>query len=278
MKALLAVDALSLSFQRYSGWFRRHAVPCLNDVSLTVVPGEVHAVVGASGAGKSLMAWAVMGLLPANAHLSGTLNFDGLPLDAERLAALRGKCLALIPQSIAALDPLVRSGRQVRWSARRAGIAAHRTPHIARQTLSRYGLATDVEQAYPHTLSGGMARRVLLAMATAGDADLLIADEPTTGLDPCNRQRVLDYLRELADAGKGILLITHDLQHALTVANRVTVFHAGTTLETAPSDAFDGQGERLTMPYTRALWQALPSNGFQAPARERTHEEVLSLA
>lgn len=260
---MLTIDALSVDFMRYRGLWRRETFACLHDVSLSLSRGEVHAVVGASGAGKSLMALAVMGLLPGNARIGGHLTLDDAPLNAARQAALRGSQLVLIPQSIAALDPLVRNARQVRWAARRAGIARNRLRQVADQALTRFGLDTRAGHAYPHSLSGGMARRVLLAMATTGDAEWLIADEPTVGLDPDHRRTVLDHLRDLANAGKGVLLITHDLQHALTVADRITVFHAGTTLETAMVDAFTGHGEQLATAYARALWSALPNNDFR---------------
>ena len=260
---MLEIDHLALDFLRYRGLWQREAVPCLRDVSLSLVRGEVHAVVGASGAGKSLMAQAIIGLLPGNARLRGELRLDGAPLDAPRQAALRGKRLALIPQSLAALDPLVRSHRQVAWAAQRAGVSAPRA--AAERALTEVGMVGDSARRHPHQLSGGMARRVLLAMATAGEADWLIADEPSVGLDPAHRDGVLDQLRRLADAGKGVLLITHDLRHALSVADRVTVFHAGTTLETAPAGAFQGRGEALASGYARALWRALPDNDFARP-------------
>ncbi|MBD3895784.1 ABC transporter ATP-binding protein [Halomonas sp. ML-15] len=261
---MLEIDRLALDFLRYRGLWRRAAIPCLHDVSLTLARGELHAVVGASGAGKSLMAQALIGLLPGNARLRGSLRLDGELLDATRQAALRGKHLALIPQSLAALDPLVRSHHQVTWAARRAGVNAPRA--AAERALTDVGLVGDSARRYPHQLSGGMARRVLLAMATAGEAEWLIADEPSVGLDPAHRAGVLEQLRRLADAGKGVLLITHDLRHALSVADRVTVFHAGTTLETAPATAFQGRGEALSSDYARALWRALPDNDFARPA------------
>lgn len=261
---MLEIDQLALDFLRYRGLWRREAVPCLRDVSLNLARGELHAVVGASGAGKSLMAQALIGLLPGNTRLRGSLRLDGEPLDATRQAALRGKHLALIPQSLAALDPLVRSQRQVAWAARRAGAAAPRA--AAERALAQLGLVGDSARRYPHQLSGGMARRVLLAMASAGDAEWLIADEPSVGLDPIHRDAVLAHLRRLADDGKGVLLITHDLRHALSVADRVTVFHAGTSLETAPAAAFQGRGEALASDYARALWRALPDNDFARPA------------
>ncbi|QJQ95747.1 MULTISPECIES: ATP-binding cassette domain-containing protein [Halomonadaceae] len=262
---MLEIQRLSLDFLRYRGLWRRESLSCLQGVSLTLSRGELHAVVGASGAGKSLMALAVMGLLPANTRMGGTLMLDGTSLDAARQAALRGTQLAWIPQSIASLDPLARCGHQVRWAARRAGVSRERSWQAAGRALQRHGLDAPVGHAYPHSLSGGMARRVLLAIASVGGAEWLIADEPTVGLEEENRRSVLVRLRQLADAGKGVLLITHDLRHALAVADRVTVFHDGTSLETAEASAFRGQGERLATAYARTLWRALPDNDFLLP-------------
>ena len=116
---------------------------------------------------------------------------------------------------------------------------------------------------YPFELSGGMARRVLFSTAMLTDAQLIIADEPTPGMHLEAAVEAMRMFRELADAGKGILLITHDIDLAIRVADRVAVFYAGSVLEIARAADFTGAGERLRHPYTRALWQALPQNGFQ---------------
>ena len=118
----------------------------------------------------------------------------------------------------------------------------------------------DTEERYPFELSGGMARRVLIATAAAATPKLVIADEPTPGLDARAAKRVLSHFRELADSGAGVLLITHDLELALTIADRVGVFYAGETVEEA--NAADFEAGKLRHPYTKALWNALPQNGF----------------
>jgi peptide/nickel transport system ATP-binding protein len=107
-----------------------------------------------------------------------------------------------------------------------------------------------------------MARRVLMATAVVGNAQLVIADEPTPGLHPDVVAEVLQHFRELADTGKGVVLITHELDAALAIADRVAVFYAGSTLEVANAADFAGDGEQLRHPYTRALWRALPQHGF----------------
>ncbi|MDR5876463.1 ATP-binding cassette domain-containing protein [Halomonas sp. CUBES01] len=262
---MLEIDDLALQLPYYANWWRRQWAEVLCNVSLEVHPGEVHAVIGASGAGKSLLAHALMGLLPAPYRQTGRLTFQGQPLTAARQRRLRGRELALIPQSLSALDPLVRSQRQVSWAAKRAGHAAARVQHTARQALAHYQLDERAQQAFPHQLSGGMARRVLTAMAHVSSAQLIIADEPSVGLDPQQRDRVLNALAALAREGKAVLLISHDLRHALPIARRVTIMRQGRCVETAPAAAFEGDGHTLTTRYAQALWRALPDNHFSHP-------------
>lgn len=263
---MLIIDQLSLQLPYYASWWKRDWATCLEELSLRFSAGDVHAVVGASGAGKSLLAYAVMGLLPASARLNGQLHYHGKPLDAARQHQLRGRELALIPQSLKALDPLVRTHRQVAWAAQRAGWPAMSAWRSAQQALDHYRLDSRAQQAFAHELSGGMARRVLTAMAHVSQAQFIIADEPTVGLDPQQRQRVLDALRALADQGKTVMLITHDLRHALSIADRVTIMRDGKQIETACASAFSGSGCSLTSSYSRTLWQALPDNSFLTSA------------
>lgn len=263
---MLTIDRLSLQLPLYVSWWKREWATCLNECSLKFSAGEVHAVVGASGAGKSLLAYAVMGLLPTPARLSGQIGYKGEPLNASRQRKHRGRELALIPQSLNALDPLARTKRQVAWAAQRAGHSSRHARHAAQRALDHYQLDARAQQAYAHELSGGMARRVLAAMAHVSQAQLVIADEPTVGLDPLQRQRVLDALRGLADQGKTVILITHDLRHALPIADRVTIMRNGQQVETAPARAFQDSGASLTNTYSQALWLALPDNGFSSHA------------
>ena len=271
---MLTIDQLSLQLPLYTSWWKRDWATCLDEFSLTVFPGEVHAVVGASGAGKSLLAYAIMGLLPTPARLNGQLYYQGKPLNASRQRQLRGRELALIPQSLSALDPLVRTQRQVTWAALRAGQPSAHAWHASQQALDHYQLDARAQQAYAHELSGGMARRVLTAMAHVSQAKLVIADEPSVGLDPHQRRRVLDALRELADQGKSVILITHDLRHALPIADHVTIMRDGKRVETAPSCAFQGTGSMLLSAYSQALWLALPDNAFAATTTRRVEQEA----
>lgn len=258
--SLLEVEGFTLEFVQYAAGLRRRRLPVVTGLDLTVDGGELVAVVGASGSGKSLLAHALLGLLPGNAREGGTLRFDGGGLTRRRRAALRGREIALIPQSVTALDPLATAGSQLR---RAAVLAGHRDPaDRAARALEERRLAPEVAAQHPHELSGGMARRVMTAIATAGDARLIVADEPTPGLHPTVVSEALGSLRALADGGAGVILVTHDLTAALDVADRVVVFYAGTTVEQAPIGSFVGDGSALAHPYTRALWRALPRNGF----------------
>ncbi|QGY41858.1 ATP-binding cassette domain-containing protein [Pseudodesulfovibrio cashew] len=271
---MLSVTNLSIEFTRYgSGWQRRTLHP-VRDMSLNIRGGEIVAVVGSSGSGKSLLAHAVLGLLPKNARATGDVLFKGDPVTPRTVARLRGRQIALIPQSVAYLNPLCRVGRQVYRASRLSGQCCRDAVRSTDSAFDRYRLAVGVKSMYPFQVSGGMARRVLTATATAGEADLLIADEPTTGLDPAVARQSLTHLRELADAGKGIMLITHDIDAAVGIADRVAVIYAGTTVELAPARAFNGGG-RLLHPYTRALWNALPQQNFQYVGGNQPMEDLM---
>ena len=258
---LLEVRGLEIDFVQYERGLRRRTVHALTGMDLTAGAGEVVALVGASGAGKSLLAHAVLGLLPPNAVERGDVLLDGVALDAAGRRRHAGRGMTLLPQATGFLDPLAPVGRQVRRSAQLAGHADPR--RAAAEALQRRGLGSEVLRRYPHELSGGMARRVLVAMATLSSPRVLLADEPTTGLPPEDVRTTLRELRAMADDGCAVVLITHELRAALEVADRVVIVRDGRTVDTAVPAAFTGDGEALTHPFTRALWQALPGNGFR---------------
>lgn len=258
---MLSVRNMSIEFSRYGRNWKKKTIRPVRDLSLDIGAGEIVAVVGSSGSGKSLLAHAILGLLPKNARRNGEVVFNGDILDDARARKLRGKAIALIPQSVAYLNPLSRVGSQVYRASRLSGKCCCTASQCRDQAFARYSLQETVKTMFPFQVSGGMARRVLTATATAGDAALLIADEPTTGLDPAVAKQSLRHLRELADTGKGVMLITHDIDAAVDIADKVAVIYAGTTVEIAPSDSFRNP-EGLKHPYSQALWNALPQNGF----------------
>ena len=234
METILSVEHLMISFSQYERGWRKIQLPVIRDLSINIKGHEIVAVVGSSGSGKSLLAHAVMGLLPANASWKGRIAFKGEELTGKRVGELRGRQMVLVPQSVSYLDPLMKVGDQVR-RGHKDGISRARS----REVLGRYGLGEDTEELYPFQLSGGMTRRVLISTAVMEKPELVIADEPTPGLHISAAKRVLSHFREIADGGAGVLLITHDLELALQVADRIVVF------------------------YTRALYRAMPSHGFE---------------
>lgn len=255
--AVLEIEGLSISFTQYVTGFKQQVLRIVDGLDLSVKEGEIVAVIGSSGSGKSLLAHAIMGLLPDNAATAGTIRYCGEALDAERQAALRGREIALVPQAVTYLDPLMRVGQQVRLSVRGADPVAEQ-----RNVFKRYRLEEKTERMFPFQLSGGMARRVLVSTATVSGARLIIADEPTPGMHQDDVKEALRRFKELAVQGSSVLLISHDLESALQIADKVAVFYAGTILEIALAQDFAGSGERLRHPYSKALWQALPQNDF----------------
>lgn len=256
---LLQVDGLRISFDQYERGLRRRTITVVSGMDLRVDSGELVAMVGGSGAGKSLLAHAVLGLLPPNARESGTIAFDGILVPPGRPRRAAARHMALMPQAVTYLDPLAQVGRQVRRSAHLAGLPD--PARAARAALHRHGLGEEVLARYPHELSGGMLRRVLFTMATMRTPRLVFADEPTPGLPAESARLVLRELRDLADTGVGVVLITHGLRGALDVADRVVVVQDGRTVDDLRPTAFTGSADDVTG-YARALWRALPSNDF----------------
>lgn len=256
-ETLLEIHDLSVSFRMYDGALKQKDLQVISDLYLTVRPGEIVAVAGSSGSGKSLLASAILGILPDNATVRGHLHYKGQELTPKFQAKLRGSEIAMVPQSVAFLDPLMKVGRQA---------DGHKKPYPTdkRRTLfNRLSLPEDTEKLYPFQLSGGMARRVLVSTALITDAELIIADEPTPGMSLGQALEALKLFREMADEGKAVILITHDIDLAFEFADRVAVFYAGTTVETAPVADFRIGPDALRHPYSKALWSAMPQNGFQ---------------
>ena len=176
---ILEVENLSISFQQYEAGFKQKNLKVISSLHVTLEEGEILAVVGASGSGKSLLAHAILGILPSSASVSGTIKYEGEVLTKEKQKALRGKEMVLVPQSVNYLNPLMHVGKQVRTAVKQGDKVV-----AQREVFERYHLGQSVEDLYPFQLSGGMARRVLLATAIVSGARVIIADEPTPGLDP----------------------------------------------------------------------------------------------
>lgn len=165
--------------------------------------------------------------------------------------------MAFIPQSISFLDPLMPVGEQVQ------GIQGKAVRELQEKLFKHFHLKEGTDKLYPFQLSGGMARRILLSTALVGNSELIIADEPTPGLDLDTAVKALQDFRSIANEGRGIILITHDIDLAIHIADSIAIFHDGRIIETADTSTFTGDGEGLKHPYSRALFAALPQNGFR---------------
>ncbi len=258
---MLTVKDLNITFSRYYNSFSQTTLNPLHNIDLNLSAGEIVAIVGESGGGKSLLAHAILDILPTNAELKGTIQFREKLIDSNTIRQLRGREISLIPQSVSYLNPLIRVGKQVCRAARIGGLTKEEARMATDAAFTRFNLAPEVQSLFPFQLSGGMAQRILVAIATVAGASLIVADEPTTGLDPDRVTVFLDLLRMLADEGKAALLITHDLGAAQRVADRIAVFHGGTLVEVVKI-ADGSEVDNLVHPYSRALWEALPDNGF----------------
>lgn len=264
---VLRVEGLSVRFRMRGG---RH-VEAVTDAAFELGPGSCLALVGESGCGKSVLASALLGLLPGNAETAGSARLaDGLDLLAadERTLArtVRGRRVGLVPQSPAAHLTPVRTVRSHLQETVRELLAPQggkaRLRAAAETAAARAAFPADHLDHHPHELSGGLAQRAATGLALVGDAPLLLADEPTTGLDRDLVDRTVDELRaHTGDAGRALLMITHDLAAARRVADTVAVMYAGRIVELAPAEAFFGApGPRH--PYARGLLDALPERAF----------------
>ncbi|GAA2847860.1 ABC transporter ATP-binding protein [Streptosporangium fragile] len=259
----LVVEDLTVSFRIPGATVRAVSGACFE-----VRPGRCLALVGESGCGKSVLAHALLGLLPGNATVSGKAWLEQGGERTELLGApqavlarrVRGRSVGLIPQSPAThLTPVRTARAQLQEALRELGTPAARAGERADALAERYGLRPADLDRYPHELSGGMAQRVANAMALAGDPWLLLADEPTSGLDRPLVDRAMASLRELCDEGRAVLLITHDLGAAEQVADDLAVMYAGRLVETGPAGRVLGHPRH---PYTAGLLDARPDRAF----------------
>ena len=259
MKDLLTLEDLAVHFDTDEG-----VVQAVDGAALTIAPGEVVGLVGESGSGKSVTAMAILRLLrPPARVISGRIHFDGrdlLALSEEQMRSVRGSQISMVFQSPrTSLNPVLPVGRQIeRLLVLHGGAPPGEARERAVAMLREAGIAEPARRArqYAHQLSGGMCQRVMIAMALATNPRLLIADEPTTGLDVSIAAQILDLLRDLGRrTGAAILLITHDLGVVAKLCDRVVVMHAGQTVEWA---TVRGLFHTPAHPYTRALIRSIP--------------------
>ncbi len=242
----------------------RTPAPVLRDVTLRIEQGRVHGLVGESGAGKTMVGKAVLGILPRSVLVTGgTVRFRGNPLfgpGAVSGTGLLGRRISMVLQDpMTALNPVLRIEAQICDVLRRhLGLSRRTARTRALELLDAVHIREPgrVLKQYPHELSGGMRQRVIIAVAFACDPDLVVADEPTTALDVTVQKQILQLIKEQqARTGAAVLFITHDLGVVAKICDEVSVIYAGRILETAPvANVFDRPGHD----YTRALFGATP--------------------
>ncbi|RVG76607.1 ABC transporter ATP-binding protein [Sinorhizobium meliloti] len=259
MKNLIEVRNLNIAYGGPSGWTN-----VVQDVSFEIAPGEAFGLVGESGCGKSTVAYRLLGYGTINSLVqTGEVLFDGtdlLKLDAASLMRLRGNRIAFVPQNpTTSLSPGMRVGSQICEM-----IATHKAlpdgMTMERRIVELFTLVglPDVGHRYPHELSGGQQQRVTIAMAVACNPDLLVLDEPTTGLDVTTQRQIIQLLADLRSRiGMAMLYVTHDLALLAQIADRVGVMYAGQLVEVAPCDKLLSAPAH---PYSRGLIASIPTN------------------
>ena len=243
-------------------------VTAVDDVSLDHLGGETLALMGETGCGKSVIAHAVMRLLPANASVGGSIEFEGLDLlsaDERTLNGIRGRKLAIVFQNPSlALNPIRTVGAQIAEPLLLHGALEKKAAlPLVQRLLSQLGFTKEERNldAYPFQFSGGMNQRVLIAASMVLNPTLIIADEPTKGLDYELRGEVMRELSEIQHMhSTSLLIITHDFHLSKMMADRLAIMYAGEIVELAPRAEFFREALH---PYSRALLGSLPENGFR---------------
>ncbi len=257
-RPVLSVRDLNVTFGSRFG-----PVRAVRDVGFDIAPGEVFAIIGESGSGKSSLAMALMGLLPRSAKIAGTMQLAGMDLMSLSAAQRRRICgerVALISQdALASLNPCTTVGYQIAEMLMvHRGVGRRAAMEEAVRLLALTGVPLPHERVnhYPHQFSGGMRQRALIAMSLALQPDLVIADEPTTALDATIKAQILQLLIRLrAELGMSVLIITHDMGVVARMADRMLVMYAGQEVETGTvEDVFAHPAH----PYTTALLEAVP--------------------
>jgi dipeptide transport system ATP-binding protein len=272
----LAIEALSATSLRDGNR------PILRQVSLTVGVGEVHGVVGESGAGKSTIAKAILGIIPSQVKITrGSINFEGdnlLAMSANALRSVLGRDIALVPQDPStALNPSRRIEAQLTDGLRlKRGLSAREARQRALALLEEVQIRDPerVLRSYPHQLSGGMRQRVLIAAAFGLEPKLVIADEPTTALDVTVQKQILRLIRLLQERhGTSVLFVSHDLGVVAKICDRLTVLYMGRAMEQGTAEEVLGAPRHA---YTKALLAANPRYDRPDTGLEPTPPEVVA--
>lgn len=259
VKEILEVNQLDLSFKQYKSMFQQKENFILKNINLKVYEGEILVIFGASGSGKSLLAHACLDLLPNNAIVTGEIKYFGQLQTSASLQKLRGREISFVPQTLSSLNPLLKIKNQIDKDIQRNSDQLT----LLKKDFHRFGLPPSVLDMYPGQLSGGMARKILVAMSLTNHPRFIIADEPTPGMDNIGLNYIVDLVKAEKSKGTGAMIISHDIRTTLKIADRIAIFYEGQIIEIARPSQFQGKGQLLKHPYSRALWQALPENDFK---------------
>ncbi|OWT33782.1 peptide ABC transporter ATP-binding protein [Methanobrevibacter sp. 87.7] len=262
MNKLLEVDNLSIGFTQYFKGLKQRKLNVISDLTIDLYENEILAVLGSSGSGKSLLAHGILGILPPNAEVNGLMYYKNEELTDELKEKLRGNTISLIPQSVNYLNPLMKIKYQAIGYIEDESLKNEKLKK-QEEIFERYNLDKTVGDMYPHQLSGGMARKVLISTALLNNPKIIIADEPTPGLDKKSVDETITDLIDLKDKGVSVILITHDIDTAIKTSDRIAILYLGYIIEVTETKNFKYNNENLLHPYTKALFNALPENGFK---------------
>lgn len=257
---LLEIKDLAVEFSAH-----RRKIQAVRGVDITILPGQFHALVGESGAGKTVTSFSIMRLLPASAKvIRGSIRFqdhDLLDLSEDLMTNLRGREISMIFQEPAKyLNPSMKASRQIMESIRfHLGYSEKAAYNHTCELFHRVGLPEDPSwmERYPHEFSGGMKQRLMIAMAIACSPSLLIADEPTTALDVGVQRQIINLLLELRDETRmALLYVSHNIGIVRYAADHISIVYTGKIIESAPKDMLLSNPQH---PYTRLLLSSIPS-------------------
>jgi len=258
---LLKVSGVSVSIPTGQG-----AVHAVDDASFSIDKHEVFSLIGESGSGKSILGQAIMRLLPSNAVFSGKVELGGMEISAlpeKEMQKVRGKKVAAIAQNpYLAMNPGIRVGTQVAEPMRaHLGLSKEDAKTRTCRALRYFDIIPPEvrEREYPFQYSGGMLQRAMVAMGTAADPELIIADEPTKGVDVLKRRNIAAIFQKVASEGCAFLLITHDVGFARVMSDRIAVNYCGQIVEIAGKEEFF---KEPLHPYSKALLDAVPERGM----------------
>lgn len=241
-ETLLRIESLSLTLLQKKGMFQKERTQVLHSVDLQLQKGSIVVLVGESGCGKTMFAKGLLGLLPKDAEISGVVHYGGLPLSLLNFQKIAPEKVIYIPQTVKALNPLLKIEEQL--------------------PLGEGELAKKSKGKYPFQTSGGMQKQSLFSVLhEKPQADFIIADEPTMGMDTETAKENLKNLQKCKEKNKAILLITHDIDLALDIADQIAVFRQGKLVETLTPEEFlkqEGKEE-----YPKELYRSLPQYGFE---------------